>query len=328
MTDKKQPEALRSIQRFEVVDCIDDKHVPAVIPKPHGPWVRYEDHIAALAAGQATAAPAQPAAQQPQGVAYAALPEPYCNAHDDADACYPDMFSEHQMHAFADATHTLRASRGQAPAGATLPDGWVPLTITHEGQYPEEVAYGPQIMMARLGKWLGKYFAQAAQAADSVTAPAPPPECETEAEKRAFAFGWFKALESERMKAESVLADADRRAGAAERELAECKADVARLEQVRDKMKYQWGVDRRVSFDVVWAEALALKAGTKSDSVQEDAARWNAWSQAMVEGANCDTEPEFLRVLSGAIGDAEPPITLQQLNAWIDAARAAQKEKP
>ena len=50
------PEALRSIQRFEVVDCIDDKHVPAVIHNPHGPWVRYEDHIAALAAGQATAA--------------------------------------------------------------------------------------------------------------------------------------------------------------------------------------------------------------------------------------------------------------------------------
>ena len=52
------PEALRSIQRFEVVDCIDDKHVPAVIPKTHGPWVRYEDHIAALAAGQAAAAQA------------------------------------------------------------------------------------------------------------------------------------------------------------------------------------------------------------------------------------------------------------------------------
>lgn len=59
------------------------------------------------------------------------------------------------------------ASRGQTPAGATLPDGWVPLTITHEGQYPEEVAYGPQIMMDRLGKWLGKYFARAAQT-DSV----------------------------------------------------------------------------------------------------------------------------------------------------------------
>ena len=31
------------------------------------------------------------------------------------------MFSEYQMRAFADATHTLRASRGQAPAGATKP---------------------------------------------------------------------------------------------------------------------------------------------------------------------------------------------------------------
>lgn len=42
------PEALRSIQRFEVVDCIDDKHVPAVIPNSTGPWVRYEDHAAEL----------------------------------------------------------------------------------------------------------------------------------------------------------------------------------------------------------------------------------------------------------------------------------------
>ena len=49
-----------------------------------------------------------------------------------------------------------------------------------------------------------------AQAANSVPAPPPPPECETEAEKRAFAFGWFKALESERMKADSVLEDAAR----------------------------------------------------------------------------------------------------------------------
>jgi len=53
-----------------------------------------------------------------------------------------------------------------------------------------------------------KKAAQAApQAADSVTAPAPPPECETEAEKRAFAFGWFKALESERMKADNKKKD-------------------------------------------------------------------------------------------------------------------------
>ena len=48
-----------------------------------------------------------------------------------------------------------------------FPESWVPLMLTHEGQYPEEVAYGPQIMMDRLGKWLGKYFDQEAQA-DSV----------------------------------------------------------------------------------------------------------------------------------------------------------------
>ena len=57
-------------------------------------------------------------------------------------------------------------------------------------------------MQAAIDKW-----GQPAQAADSVTAPAPPPECETEAEKRAFAFGWFKALESERMKADNKKKD-------------------------------------------------------------------------------------------------------------------------
>ena len=101
------PEALRSIQRFEVVDCIDDKHVPAVIPKTHGPWVRYEDHIAALAAGQATAA-------QP-GVVYAELPEYGINTASHAHFRVLG-FTANQMRAFADATHTLRASHGEAPA--------------------------------------------------------------------------------------------------------------------------------------------------------------------------------------------------------------------
>ena len=46
-----------------------------------------------------------------------------------------------------------------------------------------------------------------AQAISAEPAPAPPPECETEAEKRAFGFGWFKALESERMKADNKKKD-------------------------------------------------------------------------------------------------------------------------
>jgi hypothetical protein len=37
-----------------------------------------------------------------------------------------------------------------------------------------------------------------AQERSSDEQPVPPPECKTEAEKTAFAFGWFKALESAR----------------------------------------------------------------------------------------------------------------------------------
>ena len=123
---------------------------------------------AALAAGQATAAQ--------QGVAYAAQPdereafESWLRSVWTAGYGCPKCDSGKYVHGEAQRfweCWQARASHGQAPAGATLPDGWVPLTITHEGQYPEEVAYGPQIMMDRLGKWLGKYFAQAAQA-DSV----------------------------------------------------------------------------------------------------------------------------------------------------------------
>ncbi|EZP51444.1 hypothetical protein [Delftia sp. RIT313] len=51
-----------------------------------------------------------------------------------------------------------------APAApSVLPSGWVPCILTHDGQHPEEVAYGPQIMMDRLKKWLGRYFELLAQ---------------------------------------------------------------------------------------------------------------------------------------------------------------------
>ena len=59
-----------------------------------------------------------------------------------------------------------------------------------------------------------------------------------------------------------------------------------------------------------------------ADSVQEDAARWNAWASCMVEACNSDEqEPAFLVALDKAIGDAKPPITLELLNEWTDAAR-------
>ena len=63
----------------------------------------------ALAAGQATAAQ--------QGVAYAALPEYGINTASHAHFRVLG-FTADQMRAFADATHTMRASHGQAPSGA------------------------------------------------------------------------------------------------------------------------------------------------------------------------------------------------------------------
>lgn len=57
------PEALRPITRYEVVDCIDSKHVPAVIPNGAGPWVRYEDHIAAMVDAQQPAPQPSPTPQ-------------------------------------------------------------------------------------------------------------------------------------------------------------------------------------------------------------------------------------------------------------------------
>jgi len=122
------------IQRYKIGYHSDEWGVrsstPSGIYDDAGPWVRYADHVTALAAGQATAA------QQP-GAAYAALPEPItyqiavlkaCE-HGDAlvgwrvepsrqsfDASMRPkrkLYTEGDMHDFADRTHALRASRGQ-----------------------------------------------------------------------------------------------------------------------------------------------------------------------------------------------------------------------
>lgn len=49
----------------------------------------------------------------------------------------------------------LFAALSRQPA---IPKGWIPCIVTHDGQHPEEVAYGPQRMMERLKKWLERYF--------------------------------------------------------------------------------------------------------------------------------------------------------------------------
>lgn len=97
--------------------------------------------------------------------------------------------------AIADAVEADRASRGQAPASV--------LHLVHSAFAEIAMAFPKAFALHKVG------IADTA-VREALAAPAPPPECETEAEKRAFAFGWFKALESERMKAESVQEDAAR----------------------------------------------------------------------------------------------------------------------
>lgn len=68
---------------------------------------------------------------------------------------------------------------------------------------------------------------------------------------------WLRALVK-------TLADerdeADRRAGAAERRMADLQEEASSRRQWLSKAKRQWGVPDAVSFDTVWAEALALRA--------------------------------------------------------------------
>ena len=148
------------------------------------------NRLHALAAGQATAAQ--------QVAAYATLPENYYLARGEVPT-----WDAKRMRAFADATHTLRASHGEAPA---QPDQPIACSYGDNGYACCEG--GPCQADVHNDKLAEQQAPATAQAEESV--PAPPPECETEAEKRAFAFGWFKALESERMKVESVQEDAAR----------------------------------------------------------------------------------------------------------------------
>ena len=215
-----------AIQRYKIGYHADEwgqrSSTPSGIPDASGSWVRYADHVNALAAGQATAAQ--------QGAAYADAHGAIMGAaYDFRDAHISGSPNQKRSaHAALESavTHTLRASHGQAPTDA------------------------------------------------------------------------------------KALAEADRRAGEAERLLATCKEDVMRFEQVRSRMKYQWGAEQRVSFDEVWDEALALKkaaqAAPQADSVLEDAARYRLLRRGQ-HWTVVDGTGDYLRA--------------EALDAAVDAAR-------
>ena len=102
--------AMRAIQQaIELIGAPTDERMRAVRRVLRGAVVVAEDSGVEVAA---PAAPAQPAA--PQGVAYAALPTSSHAGSFLIGTC--PLYTADQLHAFADATHALRASHGQAPA--------------------------------------------------------------------------------------------------------------------------------------------------------------------------------------------------------------------
>ena len=98
-----------------------DKRLMARIVSLYGNDHQSSSDLEGLLGRAFRATPAQPAAQQ--GVAYAATP-----TSNYAGRVYEEgfligtcpLYTADQMRAFADATYALRASHGQAPAGATL----------------------------------------------------------------------------------------------------------------------------------------------------------------------------------------------------------------
>lgn len=68
----------------------------------------------------------------------------------------------------------VAAMQATPKVAPVLPEGWTACTIEFGNDGPEEVAYGPQRMMTRLAKWLGKYFARVIADATPKAAPGEP----------------------------------------------------------------------------------------------------------------------------------------------------------
>ncbi len=182
----------------EVMECQGDKH---------GVTLLVQDAEPNFAVPTPQAAQTAPAAQQAGERVYAFRRkglDDFCTCD---EARYEELSNKPHLFETRVFYTAPQPSHGQAPA---QPDQPIACSYGDNGYACCEG--GPCQADVHNDKLAEQQAPATAQAADSVPAPAPPPECETEAEKRAFAFGWFRALESERMKAESVQEDAARAA--------------------------------------------------------------------------------------------------------------------
>lgn len=117
--------------------------------------------------------------------------------------------------------------------------------------------------------------------------------------------------------------EADRRAGAAERSAAAFHEDNQRFEQVRRRMKAQWGVHNNVSFDVVWQQALDAK-----QALAELEARKNARIHELeMQALDLASENSILKLQEQEELEARKPLPPDALadkcEAWLQAGGAS-----
>lgn len=101
-------------------------------------------------------------------------------------------------------------------------------------------------ILAKEGMWVGSIDGHGVVAADELFRNDP--------------YEKIEALTIERDSLKAERDEADRRAGAAERLLANERDTNYRRTGWLDKAKQEWGCDRNTSFDVIWNECLHLKA--------------------------------------------------------------------
>ena len=152
-----QPEALRvsgllRVTGHKAVSANMISDAILVIESQHARITELESQLAQRfdAAAMLAAAPAQ------QGVAYAALPEKYYLAGGEVPT-----WDAKQMHAFADATHAIRASRGQAPALWLSPEQFANFVDADEAPFGKYVP----ARKTSVGKFTMPLFAAPAQPA-------------------------------------------------------------------------------------------------------------------------------------------------------------------
>ena len=214
--------------RDALQDAIDklgppDQKTVTVAPATGDMWLKHDDDLRyvrrVLEAGrQMTDVDQGAAIDMVQALRVTSAINGSCDAKKPAQAAdsVPAVEREQERIAFKDAHRHLELYE--------VPDAWGRPMFKHShveatwlgwiarashGQAPASVLHLVNSAFAEIAMAFPKAFALhkvgiADKAVlEALAAPAPPPECETEAEKRAFAFGWFKALESERMKADN-----------------------------------------------------------------------------------------------------------------------------